>query len=166
MARTPQWVRTINGFTSLTTTTQFLTLTPGSIPDFSTLTRMVGTLFFDYAPDRDPASSAAALIACGIGVFSVPAAVDPALPNSFPHIFTWWGYQVVRAGFYGTYTDGLTPGTNVVNIDVHGQRQVDSVSNSKLCIWARLVSPISGVGVTPTASLRIGLQHLYLLPEA
>lgn len=166
MARDLRWVRLINGFASLSTTTSSANLTPSTIPDFSTVTRIVGSVHFDYAPDRDPASSAAALIVAGIGVFTIPEAIDPANPNDFPSVFLWWRYQVVRAGFYGTYVDGLTPTSITVDFDVSGQRQVDSFSQSRLFIWARLVTPISGVGVTPTASIRWGLSTLYKLPEA
>lgn len=166
MARTFEWRRSITGISVLTTTTQFLALSAGDLPDFTTVTRMVGNAMFDYAPDRDPASSAAALIAAGIGTFSVPSAVDVALPNQFAVGWLWWRYQVVRTGFYGTYVDGLTPGTFNADFDVSGQRQIDSFSQTRLYFWSRLVSPIVGVGVTPTASIRLGVSVLYNLPEA
>lgn len=166
MARSYDWQRSITGISVLTTTTQSVALSPGDLPDFTTVTRIVGNAMFDYAPDRDPASSAAALIAVGIGTFSVPAAVDVALPNALSVGWLWWRYQVVRAGFYGTFVDGLTPGTFNADFDVSGQRQVDSFSATRLYLWARLVSPIVGVGGTPVASVRLGLSILYNLPDA
>ena len=166
MARTPRWVRSITGISVLTTTTQFIDLTPASIPDQSTCTRIVGNAMFDFAPDRDPAASPAALIAAGIGMFAVPAAIDVALPNDFPTVFMWWRYQVLRAANYGTYVDGFAPNSMTIDFDVAGQRRVDYAANYQLYLWARLVTPLVGVTGTPVASIRLGISHLYLLPEA
>lgn len=163
MARLFQWHRVLTGFSTLSTTTSSLAISSASLPDFTTITRVVGNVMFDYAPDRDPASTSAALMVFGLGTFSVPSAVDVANPDQLAVGWLYWRYQVVRAGFYGTYTDGLTPNMITVDFDVSGQRQIDSFSQTRLYIWAKTVNAIASPSV---ASLRVGLSVLYKLPEA
>lgn len=163
MARSPFWWTTINGFNSITTTTSFLTLSPTTIPEGATLTRIVGQMHFDFAPDPNDTSSPAALIVAALGVFSVPEAIDPANPNDFPHVFLWWRYQVVRAHQIGISGAIFTPRSTTVDLDVHGQRQMSVASSSRLRLWVKLITPLTGSS-TPVASLRFGLRHLYLNP--
>src|SRR3546814_6254219 len=72
MARAVRQVRTFSGFTTLTQTTQSVNLTPFNMPDNSTLTRLEGSVHWDFAPQTDTSTTAAALMVFGFGCFTVP----------------------------------------------------------------------------------------------
>src|SRR3546814_11764609 len=102
MARAVRQVRTFSGFTTLTQTTQSVNLTPFNMPDNSTLTRLEGSVHWDFAPQTDTSTTAAALMVLGFGCFTVPAVVDVGNPNNNPNIWLRRRYHVLRANVIGT----------------------------------------------------------------
>lgn len=158
VARAIQQVRTLTGFSALTTATQSVLLEPGTVPDGSTVTRLVGSFQLEYLPAAG--SAARALIVLGLAVTDSPGTVDVALPNSQPTIWLGWWYQPLMLNLRGSAGTTQVPTERVVDFDVHGQRITSETSGMQLRLFGRLVSTITA----GTAAVRIGLTQFYKLP--
>lgn len=159
MARAILQSRNLTGFTALTTTTQVLTLTPGNVPDGSTLTRLVGSFTLEYLPAAG--SAVRAWISVGLAVIDDTAVVDVALPNSHPDVWLGWWSQPVLLGHGGSDGTALLASDMRVDFDLHGQRILTPSAGIHLRLFSRLVQSINA----GTASVRIGLAEFYKLPE-
>lgn len=159
MARAIRQFRGLTGIGALTTATQDLIISPGDLPDGSTITRLLGSVVLEYMPAAGSADRA--LVAMGIGAATDAEVIDVALPNSHPDIWLWWWYQPFLLNHGGA--DGTTQIARdmTIPLDVHGQRILSITTDVRLHFYARLVGAI-GAG---TVSVRFGLVHLYKLPE-
>lgn len=158
MARTISQLRSITGFSALTTTTQHTAIEPGTLPDGTTLIRTLGQCQFEYLPVAG--SAARALFAVGLGVTDSPGTVDVALPNTQPDIWLWWFYQPLTLNLRGSSGNTQVPTDRYVQYDVAGQRITTPSTGKQLHLFGRLVSPITA----GTAAVRISVTQFYKLP--
>lgn len=161
MARAVRQVRAFSGFTTLTQTTQRVNLTPFNMPNNSTITRLEGSVHWDFAPQTDTSTTAAALMVLGFAVVSTPELVDVGTPNNFDNRWLWWRYEVLRANVIGTQAGDFSPASYTETFDVHGQRLIVPLLDQTLYAFARLIAPVTSPAV---ASIRFGTTAMYLLP--
>lgn len=158
MARTISQSRLLTGFSALTTTTQALAISPGSLPDGATLTRTLGQVQLEYLPAAG--SAARALIVLGLAVTDDVASLDVALPNSQPEVWVWWYYAPLTLDLRGSSGAVQVPTFRYLDYDVSGQRITNTSAGKRLYVLSRLVSPISA-GV---AAIRLSATQFYKLP--